>query len=112
MDEKPLTKRQEEERTLMQKNPNLLYALLAKERTIESKLRTTLSIINTATAIAAFGFALIGFFKNNEFALQFGFFLLFCAALIAAYGIKRFIHYRTESNSIKRHRADLAELIE
>ena len=107
-----LTQRQAEERKLMEKDPNLMNVLLAKERTIESKLRTTLSVINTAAAVGAFGFALIKFFEGNQMAIDLGFFLLVCSFLIAAYGIKRFLHYHLESNSIKKHRADLAELIE
>jgi len=110
--DKELTVKQTEERKLMQKDPHLMNVLLAKERTIEAKLRTTLSVINTAAAIGAFGFALIKFFEGNELAVNLGIVLLFCAFLIALYGIKRFLHYHFESNSIKKHRADLAELIE
>ena len=109
---KELNQREMEEKQLMQKDPNLMNVLLAKERTIEAKLRTTLSTINTATAVGAFGFALIKFFEGNEMAINLGIILLFCALLLALYGIKRFIHYYHESNAIKRHRADLAELIE
>ncbi len=109
---KGLNKRQEEEKKLIKKDPHLLNVILAKERTIEAKLRTTLSVINTGTAVGAFGFALIKFFEGNESATGLGFFLLFCALLIALYGIKRFIHYYQESKLIKKHRADLAELIE
>jgi uncharacterized membrane protein YidH (DUF202 family) len=111
MDEQ-LTQRQMEERKLMQRNPDLLGILLAKERTIESKLRTTLSVINTAVAIAAFGFALIGFLKQNNIAYIIGVFLLVCACIIALYAAKRFIRYQKESQSIAKHRANLAELIE
>jgi len=107
-----LTQRQAEERKLMQKNPHLLDVLLAKERTIESKLRTTLAVINTSATVGAFGFALIKFFEGNELATDLGWFLLFCALIIALYGVKRFIHYRYESDSIKKHRADLADLVE
>lgn len=110
--EEKLTQRQAEERKLLQKNPNLLYVLLAKERTIESKLRTTLSVINTAVAIAAFGFALIGFLKQNETAYNAGVFLLVCSCIIALYAVKRFIRYQKESQAITKHRASLAELIE
>jgi uncharacterized membrane protein YidH (DUF202 family) len=105
-------KREMEEKKLLQKNPQLMNVLLAKERTIESKLRTTLAVINTATAIGVLGFALIKFFAENYLAAHFGMFLLFCAFVIALYGIKRFLHYRQESNLIKKHRADLAQLIE
>lgn len=110
--QKELTQRQMEERKLMEKDPQLLNVLLSKERTIESKLRTTLSVINTAAAIGAFGFGLIKVFEGNELATDLGFFLLICSLLIALYGVKRFLHYHLESRSIKNHRADLAELIE
>ncbi len=106
------SQREMEEKKLMQKDPDLMNVLLAKERTIEAKLRTTLSVINTGAAIAALGFALIKFFAENQGAFITGMFLLFCALAIAAYGIRRFVHYAQESRMIKRHRADLAQLIE
>ncbi|MFH1664174.1 MAG: DUF202 domain-containing protein [archaeon] len=111
MEEEKLSQRQLEERKLMQKDPNLLNVLLAKERTIESKLRTTLAVVNTAVAIAAFGFALIEFFKN-EIAFITGVVLVGISAAIALYGLKRFIYYHKESNAIAKHRASLAELVE
>ncbi|MBU2100616.1 DUF202 domain-containing protein [Candidatus Micrarchaeota archaeon] len=110
--ESSFSQRAEEERKLLAKNPNLLNVLLAKERTIESKLRTTLSVINTAAAIAAFGFGLLKFFEENTIARDLAYFLMFCSFLITLYAIKRFMHYHKESGLIKRHRADLAELIE
>ncbi len=110
--DKDFSKRELEEKKLMEKDPELMNVLLAKERTIESKLRTTLSVINTSTAIGVFGFALIKFFEGNESATSLGWVLLFIALIIALYGAKRFLHYHFESKSIKNHRADLAELIE
>ncbi len=110
--ESDLNTREMEEKKLFERDPNLLNVLLAKERTIEAKLRGTLAVINTAAAIGAFGFALIKFFENNELAMYLASFLLFCSLLMAGYGAKRFLHYRRESNLIKTHRADLAELVE
>jgi len=107
-----IKEREEQERTILKKDPNLMNVLLAKERTIESKLRTTLSVINTAAAVAALGFGLIKIFTENEAAFYVGIFLLLCALAIAGYGIRRFVHYAQESRLIKRHRADLAQLIE
>lgn len=106
------SKRELEEKKLMQKNPELMGILLAKERTIEAKLSTTLSVINTAAAIGVFGFALIKFFEENELATDLGWVLVVIAFIIALYGAKRFMHYNKESASIKKHRADLADLIE
>jgi len=110
--ESDFSKREEEEKKLMQKDPKLMNVLLAKERTIESKLRTTLSVINTSAAIGIFGLGLIKFFEGNQTAYFIAVFLLLCSLVIALYGIKRFLHYQQESALIKRHRADLAELIE
>ncbi|MEW6295883.1 MAG: DUF202 domain-containing protein [Candidatus Diapherotrites archaeon] len=104
-------KRKEEEEKLMSKNPVLLQILLSKEQTIESKLRTAFSLIQTAIGLAAFGLAIITFFKGELGYLIIGAFLILIALILVWFAIKRYFHYAQESQIIKEHRADLRELI-
>jgi len=105
-------KRKEEEKKLMSKNPVLLQILLSKEQTIESKLRTAFSLIQTAIGLAAFGLAIITFFKGELGYMAAGTILIIISLILVWFAIKRYLHYARESQTIREHRADLREIIE
>lgn len=104
-------KRIQEEKAIMQKNPEMLQVILSKERTIESKLRTSNGLIQTAIALIALGLGVIKVFADEFIYQLFGFICLIIALCMVFFALRRYAHYNYESKRIQSHRADLKRII-
>ncbi len=104
-------KRLLEEKTLMSKNPRMLEIILSKERTIESKLRTSISIAQTAIGLAALGFAVVKFFEAGAIHYM-GYAILLLSFALSVYGVKRYSHYKKEIKRLECHHASLEMVVD
>jgi len=102
----------QEEKAIMQKNPELLQIILSKERTIESKLRTSNGLIQTSIALIALGLGAIKVFADEFIYQLFGYLCLTIALVLVLFALKRYAHYNYESKKIQSHRADLKRVID